>query len=500
MNKPNIQLVDPMSGSSTEFASSSNGAGSGTHIVQFYENDHFLTAAVADFLAAGAAAAQPILVVADTLHREALIFRLKAKGFDTERAIRTGQMVVLDARETLATFMVDSMPNADRFHEIVGGALSNLTSGSALPTVRAYGEMVDVLWKEGNTAGAIELEKLWNQLAETHSFSLLCAYAMGNFYNEAQSADFESVCRHHSHVIPSESYTQATDEQRLIEVSLLQQRARALESEIAHRKDLESRLRVALEEAEEANRVKSRFLSRMSHELRTPLNAIGGHVQLIELGIHGPVTEAQHEALARVQSSQRHLLSMINDVLNVTRSRHSGIIVDVHDIDACDLVQNAVAMIDPLIANNQLDRRVIFVDCDSPLMIRADQPRAQQILLNLLTNAIKFTLPGGSITIEVSSKKPDEAVAVIRVSDTGIGIASEQIDRIFEPFVQLLDATPGGQEGLGLGLAISRDLARAMGGDLLAFSEKGIGTTFELTLPLSEDVPDSLILGAQHPN
>jgi signal transduction histidine kinase len=142
-------------------------------------------------------------------------------------------------------------------------------------------------------------------------------------------------------------------------------------------------------------------------------------------------------------------------------------------------------MIDPLIATHDLERRIAFENCKSPFMIKADQPRAQQILLNLLTNAIKFTPPGGRIRLEVSPKGSDGAFAVIRVSDTGIGIAPDQIDRIFEPFVQLLDATPGEQEGLGLGLAISRDLARAMGGDLVAFSEKGVGTTFELTLPLA---------------
>ena len=476
-------------------------SGSG-HTVQFYENDHFLAAAVADFLADGMSAGQPLVVIATEPHREAFELRLRAKGIDTEYATRNGYLTMLDARETLAHFMTGASPDPVRFKQIIGSVLDKSMKAGTQTCVRAYGEMVDLLWKDGNTDDAISLEEMWNDLGRTYSFSLLCAYAMGNFYKEGHSADFQRICHTHSEVIPTERYVQSDEPGRLLEITLLQQRARALESEIEHRRQLEEKLRQALSErarllereqaaraeAEAANRAKSDFLAVMSHELRTPLNAIGGHVQLIEMGVYGPINEAQRESLVRVERSQRHLLSLINDVLNLVRIESGHVDFVLSEVSLASLAAEVISMVEPLLDANQLTHEVRGPDAGNAIgsiTVWADHDKTQQILINLLTNGIKFTPPEGRISIHVDECADSPDFACIRVADTGVGIPPEKLETIFEPFVQLRDRPQSGEQGLGLGLAISRDLARGMGGELTVASTLREGTTFTLKLPLA---------------
>ena len=254
---------------------------------------------------------------------------------------------------------------------------------------------------------------------------------------------------------------------------------RALNDELMERGDDLERLRIV---AEEANRAKSVFLAMMSHELRTPLNAIGGYVELIEMGIHGPVTPAQAEALGRVARSQRHLLRLINDVLNLARIEAGRVEYTVETVPLGEVAQSVLPMVEP-----QLRARRLRLDVRVPseLAARADREKVQQILLNLLSNASKFTLPDGCVTVDAFVDVGVGEVVFVRVRDTGIGIAGDRLDHVFEPFVQVDDSHARRSEGTGLGLAISRDLARGMGGDLRAESEEGKGSTFTLSLPLA---------------
>jgi PAS domain S-box-containing protein len=248
--------------------------------------------------------------------------------------------------------------------------------------------------------------------------------------------------------------------------------------EVVERRKFEEALLQARQAADEANQAKSNFLATMSHELRTPLNAIGGYVQLLGMGIPGPITPQQQEMLDRIERSQRHLLRLINDVLNLARIEAGRIDYVIDSFLLSDVVNSIMPMIEPQISSKQLKFEVIV---PGDVTVKADREKVQQILLNLLTNATKFTPGGGSVGAEGGLTQTGEVF--LRVSDTGIGIPAAMVDKIFEPFIQVDSNKTRGVEGSGLGLAISRDLARGMGGDLRVRSEEGKGSAFTMTLP-----------------
>jgi len=230
-------------------------------------------------------------------------------------------------------------------------------------------------------------------------------------------------------------------------------------------------------EAEAANRAKSDFLATMSHELRTPLNAIGGYAELMAMGVHGPVTDAQRDALRRVERAQRHLLRLINDVLNFAKLEAGRVAYDAAPVPLAEVVADAGALMEAQFAA----RGLRYEAAAAPgLVAVADREKVGQVLLNLLSNAAKFTPAGGRVTVSADA---GDGRARLRVADTGIGIPADQLDVIFEPFVQVDGTRTRTADGTGLGLAISRDLARGMGGDLTAESTPGAGSTFTLALP-----------------
>ena len=245
-----------------------------------------------------------------------------------------------------------------------------------------------------------------------------------------------------------------------------------LESERA-RAEAES----ARAEAETANRAKGEFLAVMSHELRTPLNAIAGYAELIALGIRGPVTVEQQEDLHRIQTSQRHLQGLINEVLNYAKLETGRVSYDLTAVRVGAALQGAEALVAPQAQAKGLS--LAPVDCPPTLVALADAEKLQQILVNLLSNAVKFTESGGHIRM---SGEVDGDQVRIRIHDTGIGIPADKLEAIFDPFVQVRANLTRPHEGTGLGLAISRDLARGMGGDLAVESAPGAGSTFTLTL------------------
>ena len=263
--------------------------------------------------------------------------------------------------------------------------------------------------------------------------------------------------------VPEKAFLLALGQQAALAV----ERARLFQAEIQARS-----------EAEAANRAKGEFLAVMSHELRTPLNAIGGYAALMEIGIRGPVTAAQMEDLRRIQASQRHLLGLINEVLNYAKLETGTVQYDVTTILVCNALEGAEALVDPQAFAKHVSLAV--TDCPPDAIVHADAEKLQQVLVNLLSNAVKFTQPGGAIELAC---RVVGALVEITVRDTGIGIPKDQLERIFDPFVQVRSDFTRTHEGTGLGLAISRDLARGMGGELTVDSDIAVGSVFTLSLP-----------------
>lgn len=239
--------------------------------------------------------------------------------------------------------------------------------------------------------------------------------------------------------------------------------------------DAERQARAA---AEAANRAKAAFLASMSHELRTPLQAALGFAQLMRGGVYGPVTEQQSEALERVERSQLHLRRLIEDILDFARLEAGRVRIEVEPVRLEELMHEVVRLVGEDATKKQLELTTrLPPDAHAVL---ADRQRLLQILLNLVGNAIKFTPSGGRVSVEATA---DDARAMISVRDTGVGIPPDRLQAIFEPFVQVDDALTRTAAGAGLGLSISRDLARAMGGDITAQSRLGHGSTFTVELP-----------------
>lgn len=238
-------------------------------------------------------------------------------------------------------------------------------------------------------------------------------------------------------------------------------------------------LREARESARAASRAKSDFLATMSHELRTPLNAIGGYAELLEMELRGPITEAQRRDLARIRASQAHLLGLISSVLDLSRIESGKVAYDLAHVPVDPLLAGLDALVAPQAAAKQL--ALEYPGAPPDLTVIADREKLRQILLNLLSNAIRHTPAGGRIVM--SAAEHDDATVTLIVRDNGRGIPLDRQDSIFEPFVQLDRSLTQTREGVGLGLSISRDLAHGMGGELSVESTPGNGASFIVTLP-----------------
>lgn len=281
---------------------------------------------------------------------------------------------------------------------------------------------------------------------------------------------------------------------------ILQSQARELEHQTNEAKELAHELALTNEElraviseakkawaaADAANRSKAEFLAVMSHELRTPLNSIGGYVELLEMELRGPLTEAQRSDLDRIKRSQQHLLGIITDILNFTRLEATEVQFDIIDAPLRALITDLDAVVSSLARTKSLTYE--FDPPSSDIYARIDPDKLRQILINLVSNAVKFTPEGGRVRLHCTER---ERSVSIHVEDTGPGVPSDKREAIFEPFVQLDRGLTRTTDGTGLGLAISRGLARGMHGDITVESEEGEGAIFTLTIPLSGPYADA---------
>lgn len=257
---------------------------------------------------------------------------------------------------------------------------------------------------------------------------------------------------------------------------------------IAERTRLQATVTAALAGEAASNRAKSDFLAAMSHELRTPLNAIAGYAELLTTGIHGPLSPQQADAIARIDRNQRHLTALLGDVLTFTRSgeQTGSTRLKLENVSVADALQELGAFVE-----GDLTRQKVSFHVDPPepsLEVYVDRDKLRQILLNLLVNAIKFSPAGASVSI--TSRRDGDRVW-IAVTDAGPGIPTDQLGRVFEAFYQVERGHTRRYPGLGLGLTIARDLARAMGGDVVIERSDVRGTTASLVLPHAHAVQPS---------
>jgi signal transduction histidine kinase/ActR/RegA family two-component response regulator len=419
------------------------------HLVQFYERDEVLVEAVTRFVQAGLARGEAVIVIATAAHRAALDDRTGARG----------RYITLDAEATLAKFMIGGQPDAARFADSVGRVVR--AAGTDAVAVRAFGEMVAVLWQQGNTEAAVRLEQLWNQLARELPFSLFCAYPMSGFRAAADAPRFLELCTAHSHVIPAESYSSLSDPmEQLRAISALQQKAAALEAEAGQRRELEVALQARLDQLAEADRRKDEFLAMLGHELRNPLSAVRNAIAAASLDEARCGRALQ---IARRQTDQ--LGRLVDDLLDVARITQGRIALRRKLVSLSGVVQRAVETAQLFTEDRGHQLRVSLPTRD--VWVDGDPARLEQVVVNLLSNAAKYTKPGGSIEIEVRHAGQE---AVLRVRDTGIGIAPELLPYVFDLFTQADPALDRPQGGLGIGLTIVRRLVELHGGRVEARS------------------------------
>jgi MEDS: MEthanogen/methylotroph, DcmR Sensory domain/His Kinase A (phospho-acceptor) domain len=411
-----------------------NDGGHHDHTVHFYDNEQQLKDAVASFLHEGVSAGEPMVVIATQKHRQSFARMFKSRGLNVRKAQRSGQLVWRDARQTLDRCMVNRMPDANLFSEHVGGLIAfALARTRSTGTLRAYGEIVDELWRDGNAEAALRLEEMWNDLSARYPFSLFCGYDMTHFSRESDAPALKAVCDRHSRVLPQQLCAGEQDvETRSRALVMLQQRARALDTEIDQRKSLEHALRrtlalrrkaelererlvvearAARSQAEYANRIKDEFLAVVSHELRTPLTAIRGWAQIIAYAQADASTMSRGIDVIQRNAEIQHQL--IDELLDVSRIVAGEIPLRSEVIDLLDIVHASIDAIGPSADANTV---AVELEADSEsCLVNGDPVRLQQIVWNLLSNAVKFSQAGGRVVV---SLKPVNGHATLLVQGT----------------------------------------------------------------------------------
>jgi signal transduction histidine kinase len=339
--------------------------------------------------------------------------------------------------------------------------------------------MVALLAADGNHVAAIDLEQRWNDLQQTYAFSLLCAYPLDQLGEESHTALVHDICTTHSRVLPTESYLNlSTEEERLRAIATLQQKAQRLQAEIAERQQAEEQLRLALEEAEAALRVRDEFLAVAAHELRNPLAGLSLHAQLARrrLGRQGVLEPGQVEhTLTAIAEQAERLSTLVDRLLDVSRLEAGQLALEPQPTDLALLVRKGVGDMQMV-----RDGHPITVEAPESFPAQVDPMRLEQVLVNLLDNAIKFSPEGSGIDIALT--EPEPGIVELSVRDRGRGIPPEVRERIFERFSQVYPNDAA--QGLGLGLWVSRQVVELHGGQIEVESPADGGTRVVVTLPV----------------
>lgn len=451
----------------------------GEHLVQFYDDDAFIVNEIWDFISPCLRRGETAVVIATQARLGNLAHKfISGQLHTTSLRPAIGKYMPIDAAATLSQLLVDGLLDEARFKTIVGSLLRR-ASKDGEQHVHIYGEMVALLCAEGKQAAAIRLEQFWTELAQEYPFTLLCSYPMHVFTRAEDAQAFGSICEAHTHVRPAESYSEPHNEEALHRtIALLQQKARALESEVAQRKAIEHALRCREQELADIDRRKDEFLAMLGHELRNPLAPIMNSLELMR--IHGDLPEQTARARATIARQVALMTRLVDDLLDVSRITRGKIDLKMEDVALDHIVERAVEIACPLI--NERHHQLTLNLPAQAIRLHGDAARLAQVLANLLHNAAKYTDPGGSISL---TAREEEQSLVLIVGDNGIGLDMELQDKVFDLFVQDTKSLNKARGGLGLGLTLVRSLVQLHGGTVGIRSEgQGHGSEFIVTLPL----------------
>ena len=469
-----------------------------SHAVHFYENDDELSARVAAFIGEALLAGDPAVIIASPPHRQQFIARLAAMNVDVEAERLAGNLTILDAVATLGKFMVGDSPDRELFTRVVGSLIESIgTRANRWVKVRAYGEMVDLLWQGANHAAAIALEEMWTDLGAIYPFDLLCAYAMAAFAEGPASAGVREICGEHSHVTVAAPGDGSTDASGAIGgVDQRSQPSRDLAAEIARRKQVEMALRSSVQELKrvqaaereraarakqladdlhETIRVNELFIGVLAHDLRAPLTAIMTAAGLLRKRQAAAPDARNAKVLGRLMSSGERMSRMVEQLLDFTRLRvGGGFTIEPRDADLASLARQVVDELDDSYPDCAVDIRQTGDTRGS-----WDADRLCQVLSNLVANAFQHGLPAAGIRVFIDGTAPE----VVRVQVHNMGA----IPRALAP--QMFDPLTGGQRrrdrsrGLGLGLFITQRIAARTAASVAVTSNEADGTTFTVSLP-----------------
>jgi signal transduction histidine kinase len=469
-----------------------HGSEHSAHVVQLYSDDAFLLDAMSKFVGTALGAGDSAVVIATQAHLDGLAQRLRTWGLDIAKSARCGRYVALDAVETLSKFMRHGMPDPELFAKTIGPVVSRAASVAegTDPRVAAYGEMVVLLWADGNADAAIKLERLWNDLARTHTFSLLCAYPLSGFHDAAHVEPFLTICSEHSAVIPGEDYsTLVTEQDRLRNVALLQQKAEALETEkallralrqtneelekeVAERRDTQRRLC----ESELSLREFSGRLLRTQDEERRRLgrelhDSVGQYLAVLKMGLDSlnsgatvraddPASRQLAECLNLAEQSIKELRTM-SYLLYPPMLEEMGLTMAIHwYIEGFSKRSGIDVHLETSPALGRLPRDVELA--------------AFRVLQESLTNVHRHS---GSSTAQIRVRLQEGSLH-LEIKDVGMGIPAD-----------VLEASRAALGTMGVGLRSMNERVRQLGGILALRSDQG--TTVSATLPCQAISPET---------
>ncbi|MBX3200732.1 MAG: MEDS domain-containing protein [Labilithrix sp.] len=489
-----------------------------THAVQFYDEAAALFESVGKFLGEGLETGEHVVVIATPAHRDGIARCIDADTFD--RAVARRQLTMLDAHETLSTFMTGGSVDASRFRATLARIIDAARATTPGARIRAFGEMVDVLWRAGRSSEALRLEELWGEASARDAFTLLCAYATGSLSDGHAPHGLDAVCARHTHVLADDASAlrpiaarddasalrpiAARDDASALRpiaarddatMSSLEEHVRALENELRHRRGLEVALREALRErtrveaellesvsrertaratAEENDRFKEQFLAILGHDLRNPLNTILTTARLMIM--RGELTQESGRRLERLITSGVRMQRMIEQILDVTCDRLSGGVPITREPEQ-DVAGVAATVVEEARLTHPTARIELQIDgaCAAPV----DAERLTQVVRTLVGNAIVHGSPDSPVRVRIGAHA--DAVRV-EVHNGGPPIAAADRALLFEPFKRNRKSN-GPSEGLGLGLYIAERIVRAHDGALELDSTAEGGTLFRVTLP-----------------